>query len=196
MKVVITGNSSGIGKALAKKFSDNGHEVVGFGITNGYDLSIPEVREVVANELKTSDVFINNAMCEQLPMLERACEVWDGEDKLIINISSAVLYGHMLYDLNADETYDNNNQLIPKDYIIAKKKLSKFVMLHNVGNKLPKIMDVMPGWTNTPLAVAAVGKNIATSKMIDPDVLSDVVYSNFLHWPNICVYEVVIAPQG
>ena len=32
MKVLVTGSSNGIGKAIASKFLDEGHEVIGFDI--------------------------------------------------------------------------------------------------------------------------------------------------------------------
>jgi nucleoside-diphosphate-sugar epimerase len=186
MKVVITGHCNGIGKALCKKFSDNGHEVVGFDLENGYDVTDPVVRETIANELLTSDVFINNVVFEQLEMLKKACNVWNGLDKVLINIGSAVVYGN---PIKSDIVRPARHLPLDPEYIVAKKELSNFIASHNSSYVLPKIMDVVPGWVDTKMAdERQADQNIRMS----PDVLSEIVYNNFLYWDQVRILKIVL----
>ena len=66
MKVLITGTSSGIGRAIAQKFLDMGHEVVGFDIlpsTIENKLYTHYITDILTGELPELDIdiLINNA---------------------------------------------------------------------------------------------------------------------------------------
>lgn len=59
MKCLITGHTSGIGKALYTAFSSAGFEVTGVSRSNGYDL-VERYQDIVALA-ENCDLFINNA---------------------------------------------------------------------------------------------------------------------------------------
>ncbi len=66
MKVLVTGSSNGIGKAIASKFLDEGHEVIGFDILEStidnpnYKHYIKDIREDLP-DIKGINIIINNA---------------------------------------------------------------------------------------------------------------------------------------
>ena len=68
MKIAITGHSAGIGQALAKIYTEQGHDIVGLSRRTGYNIrSIPKV----ATMIEPCDVFINNA----LPIPTNHCKI-------------------------------------------------------------------------------------------------------------------------
>ena len=91
MKIGITGHTKGLGHALFNLFKLQGHEVVGFSRSNGYD--IVEKKDDVINAVKDFDMFINNAYAPiaQTELLSRMITEWQGTDKTIVNISSKVV---------------------------------------------------------------------------------------------------------
>jgi hypothetical protein len=95
MKVAITGNTSGIGLALSNLYSLHGHEVIGFGRSNGYDISNPDDRYRIVNAVDECDMFINNAFdwhnsgFSQVEMLFDIWEAWQGQHRTIVNIGSS-----------------------------------------------------------------------------------------------------------
>ena len=90
MKVAITGHSKGIGKALADIFETNGHTVLGFSRSNGFDISESANRISILNKSQDADIFINNAYhpTGQLDLLKEIIEQWRYSNKIIINIGS------------------------------------------------------------------------------------------------------------
>ena len=84
MKIAITGHSAGIGQALAKIYTEQGHEVIGLSRRIGYNIrSIPKVASVI----ESCDVFINNAQVgfAQTELLWEVWNRWRGQNKTIIN---------------------------------------------------------------------------------------------------------------
>ena len=66
MKILITGSSQGIGKAIAELFLNNGHEVIGLDrqdstiIHDNYTHITQDIRDVLP-EIEDIDILINNA---------------------------------------------------------------------------------------------------------------------------------------
>lgn len=105
MKILITGTSQGIGKAIAELFLDKGHNVVGFDRNDStvndvnYSHYVCDVRNVAAlPELDDVDVLVNNAGTQNeddidinLKALIRVTEKYGVRNgiKSILNIGSA-----------------------------------------------------------------------------------------------------------
>jgi|TARA_B110000977_G_scaffold83547_1_gene111604 hypothetical protein len=59
MKIVITGQTTGIGQQLYTHWKDSDHDVIGISRDTGYDI-INDFDSVI-EEIETADVFVNNA---------------------------------------------------------------------------------------------------------------------------------------
>jgi|TARA_B100000073_G_scaffold338407_1_gene335527 hypothetical protein len=117
MKYAITGHSRGIGKCCYDLFTADGHEVLGFSRSNGYDIRDPESRKQIVEQSLDADVFINNAAGYfhadtipedyrkennsvwdeegYFPQTRMFMEIWEhfhNEEKTVVNINSAIQY--------------------------------------------------------------------------------------------------------
>lgn len=141
-KVSITGNTKGIGLAISNYFLNNGYLVKGFSKSNGYDITNTTIRQQIVKESNDAVIFVNNAYNNfdnsQLEMLENIYKDWEGQDKIIINISSRFTNG------------DN-------DYSQSKQKLDQFCE-QKIYNRLPYLINLKPGLTNT-LRVQSIDGN-------------------------------------
>jgi nucleoside-diphosphate-sugar epimerase len=61
MKVAITGHTRGVGKAIYDYFQQEGHEVIGFSRSNGYDLTDDDRKKDALKQILNCDIFVNNA---------------------------------------------------------------------------------------------------------------------------------------
>jgi hypothetical protein len=181
MKVAITGHTKGLGKALKDCFEANGHEVVGFSRSNGYDIADSLVRARITAELSDYDVFINNAWvadAQQL-MLAEACIVFANTNKVIINISSTMIYvDEALLQLHAE--YMMQYQ---KDKIEGQKLATKDLMEPN-----PNIMNIVSGFIDTDLA-----KDFNGVKMDAKDV-AELIYYMYDNRHKVMVRDITISP--
>jgi nucleoside-diphosphate-sugar epimerase len=87
MKIAITGHTAGIGQALAKQYTDRGHEIVGLSKRNGHNIRIiPKMADLI----EPCDMFINNAQAgyAQTELLFEMSQRWAGTNKHIIVIST------------------------------------------------------------------------------------------------------------
>jgi len=89
MKAVITGHTSGIGKAVYELLEGAGFNVVGLSRSNGYNIQEADkvVRKVISED---PDIFINNAyhLKSQTDILKKTYQEFKFQDKLIVNICS------------------------------------------------------------------------------------------------------------
>ncbi len=132
MKIAITGHSAGIGQALTKIYTEQGHEVVGLSRRNGYNIrSLPKV----AGMIEPCDMFINNAQIgyAQTELLFEVWRRWQGQQKYIINISTQMT--DMV--LPPKEEWD--------EYIIQKKALELANQLLENRNPWPRLLLIRPG---------------------------------------------------
>lgn len=179
MKVAITGHSKGLGKALKECFEANGHEVIGFSRSNGYDIADSEVRASIAAELADCDVFVNNAYypnVQQL-MLAEACAVFENTNKVVINISSMFIY------IDKNSLHDNAQYLqYQQDKIAGQQIAMKNVMMPN-----PNIMNVVAGLIDTDMV-----KDFDGIKM-DPKDVAELIYFMYDNRHKVMVRDITVS---
>jgi len=132
MKIAITGHSAGIGQALAKIYTEQGHEVIGLSRRIGYNIrNIPKVASII----EPCEVFINNAQVgfAQTELFWEVWNRWKGQNKTIINISTQM----------------TDNSVAPEEewdqYIIQKKALELAHTQCQERLLLPKLILIKPG---------------------------------------------------
>lgn len=146
MKIIVTGHSNGIGKALFEYFLKEGHIVVGYSKSTGHDISDEKIRKEILKAVHDADIFVNNAYNNyddsQLELLKGACELWKDTDKIILNVSTrATRFKTTPYaqsKLKVDEFCDT--QLYNRPYIVNLKP--GFVDTRRVADKTENKMTV------------------------------------------------------
>ena len=114
MKTVITGHTSGIGKAIFDKFTEvSCHDIIGMSRSNGYD--IDKDFDKVVEEATGAEIFINNAYrdSQQLKLFHAL------KDK----VDSIVVMG------SVSRHYP---ELIPTDYVHDKQALAEACRLESI----------------------------------------------------------------
>lgn len=159
MKIAITGHSAGIGQALAKAYTQRGHEIVGLSRRNGYNIrSVPKC----ADTIEPCDMWINNAQSgfAQTELLHEVWRRWQGTAKTIMVISTEMTYMPASPRPEWDE------------YWLQKRTLEEACrqLFNRPGS--PRILLVQPG-------------NVATQPeqtappMADPDIWAETVIKLF-----------------
>lgn len=154
MKIVITGHTSGIGKALYDLLIAQGHTVVGLSRSNGFDLSL----NLNMFMLDNWDVYINNAQYEfkQTELLYKLFEENKNRKCQIINIGS-VSSDNAAYRDSINE------------YSTQKKALETACSQLQFSDPDCKVILVKPGRTDTPLVAST------NSYKIDPVYIAECV---------------------
>jgi NAD(P)-dependent dehydrogenase (short-subunit alcohol dehydrogenase family) len=174
MKISITGHSKGIGKSLTECFSDAGHNVVGFSRSTGFDISAEESRQQILERSNDSDVFINNAYdpTGQFLLLQDIIQLWQGSNKIIINISSKLSY------LDARKSEHSN-------YILAKQEQNALIK-NNIFKDSPRIINVVIGLVDTEMST------IFNAKKIDPTDLAELILTIVNLKDALAIQEIVV----
>lgn len=148
--VAITGHTKGIGLAIAQYFKNKNYDVTGFSRSNGYNISDSLHICNILENIKNSDVFINNAYNNfdnsQLILLKEIYKMWENQDKIIINISSR---------------YTSENNL----YCQTKHTLDLFCQEH-MYKKFPYLINLKPGLTNTTRTATMPGDKLEVQDII------------------------------
>lgn len=136
MKIGITGHTHGIGKATYELLESRGHTVKGFSRQNGFNIDSVFNRKEILKQVEDFDVFINNAFSlNQTSLLQELIEMWDGKDKLIINIGSKVTM--MNFVIPGQEQY------------VAEKKKQEQVIKDRLPYPFPQLTNLVIGLTDT-----------------------------------------------
>lgn len=91
MKIAITGHTTGIGKAFFDFYTSEGHEVVGYSRSNGYDFADESNIGRAVSEIVDCDMLINNAYYNncQIKLMHMLHHFWKAKtDKIHIVIGS------------------------------------------------------------------------------------------------------------
>ena len=164
MKIVITGTSKGIGKALSDKFKIAGWDVIEYDILSGNDITKTSVINKLINDCKKSDVFINNAYPNQVNLLKSIYDLWKDQQKTIVNISSACTY--IYTKTNYPEYF--------KYYWESKENLNHLTKALQDQTRLPYILNVRPGWTDTD------GSKVYNGIKLKPEDLAELIYNTII----------------
>ena len=174
MKVIITGSASGIGKALVEKFKD--HQVVGYDIIDGNDITQDDVIIRLLDDCKDADVFINNAKPYQLIILSKVYNLWKDQPKTIVNISSACTY--LYSEDNYPEYFDN--------YYKPKQDLNQTVKMLQVKSDLPHIINIRPSWVDTEASAYHEGHKM------QPETLANMIYDSIQKTEGYQILDIVV----
>jgi Glu-tRNA(Gln) amidotransferase subunit E-like FAD-binding protein len=119
MKVVITGHTSGIGKAIYEHFQSKDYEVIGMSRSNGYN--IIDNKEKIIKETLGCDLFINNA-CDKDGQLELLKSLYNKVPKIITMGSIITEFPELYHKTQIEdkiqlEQFSKNISLINDDQI-------------------------------------------------------------------------------
>lgn len=154
MKIAITGHSRGIGRALYEHFDQQGHQLLGFSRSQGYDIALGDHRQRIVAESLDCDLFINNAHHDQgqLDLLTAIYLAWLGKDRRIINISSRITdWPH--------DPKETSNQ-----YWAAKLKQDQFCLGKR---RWPQIINLRPGMTDTDRVQHVIRDKMQAEQVVD-----------------------------
>lgn len=175
MKIIVTGHTKGIGKALAGTFSKYGHEIVGYSKSTGHDISLKEIREKIVQESFDADIFINNAydVVGQTELLKDMISSWEtAYNKQIINISSKLVF------------LENDVPEL-KEYF-EQKKIQNEICTSRQTIAHPKVLNILAGRVDT----GRDDKFFDSPKMMPMD-LSEFVYTVAMR-PRVRITEVIV----
>ena len=174
MKIAITGHSNGIGKALTDYFKQQGHTVIGFSRTNGFDITQLTSRQHILNELTTCDIFINNAYAPkaQHQLLIDAIQLWEGTTNTIINIDSKSTLMKTVPNYMEEYVHDKAQQ----------KELIK----NRIFKARPHIINFTVGLVDTDMA------KVFSAKKIDPANLAKFIYTLIEFKSSVAVQDILV----
>lgn len=167
MKISITGYRKGLGKALYEKLILD-HEVKGWDIVDGWDINDESTRTAIIEDLENQDVFINctHSFRSQTKLLEQAINKWEGQEKIIINISStmSIIDVGIVYDNMSDDSL----------YYFIDKQMQNRIHSMRLGLGKPKVQNVLIDWFNSDYAKS---KGIDNANLTPEDVADQIIYA-------------------
>lgn len=174
MKIAITGHTKGIGRAFAELFEREGHEVVGFSKSQGWDIYDESVQEKIINSLDDCEVFVNNAYMPwaQSNLTKLAYNKWQGTDKTIVVINSKL--GMLEDPPKWARDYAND------------KRLQTYTIHKNILKASPRVFNVILGLVETDMS-----KGLKGQKM-NPNHIAQLVYDLLKYKDSIYVQEIVL----
>lgn len=182
MKVAITGHTRGFGNSLYKTFKSHKHDLLGFSKSNGFDISDYSNRKKIISEIINFDIFINNAYHPQgqIDIFNDVLKCWDNKEKIIINVSSLIIY--------KNSPYFEGEQAIYRD---SKIKLNNLV---NSYNGSIKILNIIPGLMDTDFYL--IPNSFDKSNSIDTDSLAELIYTVIKNFNNFFIKELIVDNNG
>lgn len=140
MKIAITGHSKGIGAEFKSYYESQGHTILGFSRSNGYDLRNWDLMHKMLAEISDCDMLISCAKPDfvQTTLLYEVWKKWQGQPKTIINISS------MLVVTPCTPASMNHDPMLDL-YRTSKVSLEEATRQLSFKSELPYITTIRPG---------------------------------------------------
>lgn len=153
MKVAITGHTQGIGKAIFDEMTKRSYQVHGYSRSNGWDISLQEIRTQIVNETSDFDVFINNAYypIAQFELLRSLVGQWHGTKKLIVNVGSKSVYADVVPDF-------------AQDYVKDKQKQHEFINSRRLQSR-PQILNLTLGLVDTHMSSRFLAEKLSPAEV-------------------------------
>ena len=195
-RVLITGGSRGIGKAIVKKFQSEGYEVIAperqeLSLDNS--LSIQNYIEKHNNEI--FDVIVNNAGCNDINLIEN---ITDEEIDTMISVNLIAPIKIVRGFVRGMKSQEYGRIINIGSIWASVSKAGRCVYsatkngVHGVTNTLAVelapynilVNTVCPGFTlteltkknNTPEQIAEITKSIPAGRMAEPEEMAEIVY--------------------
>jgi putative NADH-flavin reductase len=168
MKVAITGHTQGIGKAIFDELNNRSYQVQGYSRSNGWNISLQEIRSQILAETSDFDVFINNAYSPiaQFELLKLLVDRWQGTRKLIVNVGSKSIYADVVPNFMQDYVKDKQAQL---EFINSRRLQAQ-----------PQILNLTLGLVDTQMSSNLIAEKLAASDvaatLIDLIEIKDRIY--------------------
>ncbi|MCL1905163.1 MAG: SDR family oxidoreductase, partial [Methanomassiliicoccaceae archaeon] len=194
-KVLVTGGSRGIGKAISEVFTDNGYDVCAPD-RNELDLTSKEsIGSFICNNPDGFDVIINNAGINPLNLIENA-EEKDIDDTVMVNLSAPILLVKGFVPMMKERRSGRIVNIGSMWSVVSKPKRSVYSAtkhgIHGLTMALTAELSefgilantVSPGYTltdmikrnNTPEEIEKMGKEIPLGRMAAPEEIAKVVF--------------------
>ena len=111
MNIAITGHTKNLGQFLYNNLKTSTNSILGFSRSNGFDIKNPFDRTKIMKQAADCDVFINlvHNYYHQTDLLFELFKLWEGQSKLIINISSIIIDNN-LWGLDRFDFIEYKNQ--------------------------------------------------------------------------------------
>jgi NADP-dependent 3-hydroxy acid dehydrogenase YdfG len=186
MKAAVTGHSGGLGKAIADRLARDGHQIVGFSLDNGYDLSTEDGFRKIVTEALDCDLFVNCAHDRahqgvgQTSILIKLFHHWQNEPKHIISIGS-----------NAPDYYTIGAPIATK-YRAAKTALDAASLDLTVAGKRCRVSIVRPSWLNSLAATEREQAGVRLDKL-EYEEVADIVAMIVNLGPKITISSITLA---
>lgn len=188
MKVAVTGHSEGLGKAIAARISRDGHEIRGFSLDNGYDISTEDGFRRVVNEALDCDAFVNCAHDRkhhgfgQTAILAKLFYHWQDQKKHIVNIGS-------------DAPDRRSLEMVPfaARYRAAKTALDAACVEISSMGKPCRVSLVRPAWLDSEAAAQQEQVTGVKLDKLDYDEVADLVAMVLEMGPRITIHSITLA---
>jgi len=153
-RILITGTSSGVGEALAQKFSQQQHEVLAY---HRAQLDLDNIDQVLEHTVPRVDAIVHCAghdLDGKQPFLSHDPKLWT---RIInANLVAVMILSHRVLEVNPDAkivliTSTNNNHYWPNDlvYSLTKQSLALFRQMLLIDHPGVRCLEVRLGLTRT-----------------------------------------------